>query len=336
MTGVQLVGNGGLDQLILRHDIPVPHPQADEVLIRVGASSVNNTDINTRTGWYSHDADAAHTSWSGQPISFPRIQGADCCGRIVAAGSAVDPSRLGERVLVRTMQDPLTINSKEIPVTLGSEIDGAFAEYLVVRSSEAFRIESPLTDSELATFPCAYSTAEGLLQRAGVSTERVLITGASGGVGSALVQLAAMRGADVTAVASPDNHQALRDLGAHRLVARDASLLEELGDSTIDVVGGDSFAELLKILTPRGRYATAGAVAGPDVALDLRDLYLKDLTLFGCTFHPRSVFADLVGYIEAGGIAPIVADEYDLADIQDAQERFLSKDFFGKIAIVSP
>ena len=84
MTGVQLVGNGGLDQLILRHDIPVPHPQADEVLIRVGASSVNNTDINTRTGWYSHDADAAHTSWSGQPISFPRIQGADCCGRIVA------------------------------------------------------------------------------------------------------------------------------------------------------------------------------------------------------------------------------------------------------------
>ena len=124
------------------------------------------------------------------------------------------------------------------------------------------------------------------------------------------------------------------------MFARDASVLEEVGDSTIDVVidvvGGDSFAELLKILTPRGRYATAGAVAGPDVALDLRDLYLKDLTLFGCTFHPRSVFADLVGYIEAGGIAPIVADEYDLADIQDAQERFLSKDFFGKIAIVSP
>ena len=99
-----------------------------------------------------------------------------------------------------------------------------------------FASRAPLTDSELATFPCAYSTAEGLLQRAGVSTERVLITGASGGVGSALVQLAAMRGADVTAVASPDNHQALRDLGAHRLVARDASLLEELGDSTIDVV----------------------------------------------------------------------------------------------------
>ncbi|MEL0126349.1 MAG: alcohol dehydrogenase catalytic domain-containing protein, partial [Actinomycetota bacterium] len=107
MTGVQLVGHGGFDQLALRHDIPVPHPQADEVLIRVGASSVNNTDINTRTGWYSHDADAAHTSWSGQPMSFPRIQGADCCGRIVAAGSAVDPSRLGARVLIRTMQDPV-------------------------------------------------------------------------------------------------------------------------------------------------------------------------------------------------------------------------------------
>ena len=238
------------------------------------------------------------------------------------------------------MQDPLTINSKEIPVTLGSEINGAFAEYLVVRSSEAFRIESPLTDSELATFPCAYSTAEGLLQHAGVSAERVLITGASGGVGSALVQLAAMRGADVTAVASPYSHQALRDLGAHRLVARDASLLEEVGDATmdvvIDVVGGDSFADLLNILTPRGRYATAGAIAGPNVALDLRDLYLKDLTLLGCTFHPHSVFADLIGYIEAGDITPLLADEYNFADIQAAQERFLSKDFLGKIAIVSP
>ena len=74
MTGVQLIGHGGFDQLILRHDIPVPHAQADEVLIRVGASSVNNTDINTRTGWYSHDRAASHTSWSGQPLSFPRIQ----------------------------------------------------------------------------------------------------------------------------------------------------------------------------------------------------------------------------------------------------------------------
>ena len=107
-------------------------------------------------------------------------------------------------------------------------------------------------------------------------------------------------------------------------------------DVVIDVVGGDSFADSLRVLTPRGRYATAGAVAGPDVTLDLRDLYLKDLTLFGCTFHPRSVFADLVGYIQAGGITPIVADEYDLTDIRTAQERFMSKDFFGKIAIVSP
>ena len=124
------------------------------------------------------------------------------------------------------------------------------------------------------------------------------------------------------------------------MISRDTSLLEEVGESTIDVVidvvGGDSFADVLKTLTPRGRYATAGAVAGPDVALDLRDLYLKDLTIFGCTFHPRSVFADLIRYIEAGGITPIVADEYDLADIQAAQERFMSKDFFGKIAIVSP
>jgi len=100
-------------------------------------------------------------------MKFPRIQGADCCGQITRVGSAIDPARIGERVLVRTMQE----------ITLGSEIDGAFAEYLCVRGSEAFVIDSPLADAELASFPCPYSTAEGLLQRAQVGAERRLSPG---------------------------------------------------------------------------------------------------------------------------------------------------------------
>jgi NADPH:quinone reductase-like Zn-dependent oxidoreductase len=87
---------------------------------------------------------------------------------------------------------------------------------------------------------------------------------------------------------------------------------------------------------PQGRYATSGAVAGANVDLDLRDLYLKDLTLFGCTFHPRSVFEDLIGYIESGRVTPLVAAEYQLSDIVAAQERFMRKDFVGKIAISVP
>lgn len=340
MQAVQLRDHGGTEQLAVRDDVTVPQIQPDDVLIRVGASSVNNTDINTRTGWYTRTDDGDRASWSGGGMVFPRIQGADCCGRIVAVGSAVEPARIGERVLVRTMQDPIVVNGTPIPITLGSEIDGGFAQYVAVRSSEAFSIDSPLSDAELATFPCAYSTAEGLLQRVGVTNENVLITGASGGVGSALVQLAVMRGARVTAVASRGHHETLTRIGAHTLVSRGTDVIDALGESSmdvvIDVVGGPAFPSLLRLLKPQGRYATSGAVAGANVDLDLRDLYLKDLTLFGCTFHPRSVFEDLIGYIENSRITPLVAAEYQLDDIVAAQERFLRRDFVGKIAISVP
>ena len=182
MRAAVLMGHGDLDQLHVREGMPIPRPGSGEVLIRVGASAVNNTDINTRVGWYSQSRSQADAAWSGNPMKFPRIQGADCCGQITSVGSAIDPARIGERVLVRTMQEPINVDGNLSPITLGSEIDGAFAEYLSVRGSEAFVIDSSLDDAELASFPCAYSTAEGLLQRAQVSAERVLITGASGGV----------------------------------------------------------------------------------------------------------------------------------------------------------
>ena len=120
MKAVRLTGHGGLDKLEWCDDVPVPQPDAGEVLIRVGASAVNNTDVNTRTGWYSKavrgDTGSAATEgyagasdadggWSGA-LSFPRIQGADCCGEIVAVGDGVDAARIGQRVLVRPMHRP--------------------------------------------------------------------------------------------------------------------------------------------------------------------------------------------------------------------------------------
>ena len=339
MRAAVLQGHGDIDKLQVREDMPIPQPGSSEVLIRVGASAVNNTDINTRVGWYSQSDQGGDTSWSGSPMKFPRIQGADCCGEITRVGSNVDPGRIGERVLVRTMQEPAILNGKLTPITLGSEINGAFAQYVSVRSSEAFTINSSLDDAELASFPCSYSTAEGLLQRAQVGGERVLITGASGGVGSAAVQLAAMRGATVFAVTTRTHADQVKQIGAAEIVNRDGDLLDQLGESRVDVVidlvGGPNFASLLGILRPGGRYATAGAVAGAHVALDLRDLYLKDLTFYGCTFHPKSVFTDLISYVEQERIQPLVAARYDLSDIHAAQERFIEKDFIGKIAIVT-
>ncbi|MBO29617.1 MAG: alcohol dehydrogenase [Rhodobacteraceae bacterium] len=347
MKAMVLKGHGGLDKLEWREDVPVPRPAAGEVLIRVGASAVNNTDVNTRTGWYSKavrgdtnsaaatgydGASDADGGWSGA-LSFPRVQGADCCGDIVAVGDGVDGARIGERVLVRPMHRPVGGDEAAL-ATFGSERNGGFAELTTVESEHALRIDSPLSDVELASFPCAFSTAEGMIQRAGLGAERVLITGASGGVGSAAVQLAKRRGAHVTAMTSPAKADDLGTLGADAILGREDALPEEAFDVVLDLVGGPRWPALLEALAVRGRYVTSGAIAGPFVELDLRTLYLKDLTLIGSTRQDPEVFTDLVGYIERGEIRPVLAETYRLRELRAAQEAFLEKFHMGKIGIV--
>lgn len=356
MCAVLLKGHGGFDQLEYRDDVPVPRPAAGEVLVRVGATAVNNTDINTRVGWYSkrvsegttaegaeaglRDADAGDAGWSGA-LTFPRIQGADICGRIVAVGDGVDTRRLGERVLIEPcFRAPAGATPYEV-VYLGSECDGGFAEYAKAPAIHAYRIESGLSDAELASFPCSYSTAENLLTRAALKAgETVLVTGASGGVGSAAVQLARRRGARVIAVAGGAKAADVRALGADAVIARGDSPVDRLGreavEVVVDLVGGPQWPELLEILKRGGRYAASGAIAGPIVQLDLRILYLKDLRLVGCTVLEDGVFGNLVGYIERGEIRPVVARTYPLAEIVSAQQDFLAKRFTGKIVLVPP
>lgn len=345
MRGVILTGHGGPEKLEWREDLPVPAPAPGQVLIKVGASAVNNTDINTRIGWYSKavrgdtasgtagfDVTPEDGGWSGA-LAFPRIQGADCCGRIVAVGDGVDPSRVGERVMVRPMHPPMNPGSDLQLITFGSEYDGGFADYTVTWSEHALRVASDLTDVELASFPCAFSTAEGMIQRAALGAERVLITGASGGVGSAAIQLAKRRGAHVTAVTSPAKADTLRDLGADAVAGRDDALPGNAFDVVLDLVGGPRWPLLLDALRSGGRYAVAGAIAGPIVELDLRTLYLKDLTLLGCTRQAPSVFTDLICYIERGEIRPLIAETYPLREIRAAQAAFQDKGYTGKIGL---
>ena len=355
MAGVVLTGHGGLEVLEYRTDLKVPQPDVGEVLIKVSASGVNNTDINTRIGWYSkgvtgqtnagaeegfdtaNDDDA---SWSGIPLTFPRIQGADCCGEIVAVGTGIDPARIGERVLVRPMQSAFDNDDAYRCITFGSECDGGFAQYTVARAKETYAVNSDLTDTELASFPCAYSTAENMIDRASVSAgETVVITGASGGVGSAAIQLAKRREARVIAVCGEDKRAQVEALGADQVVARGQLLVEVLGkdsaDVVIDLVAGEQWPELPDLLCCGGRYAVAGAIGGPLVELDVRTLYLKDLTFFGCTYQPRHVFENLVRYIEAGEIRPVVSQTYPLGDIASAQKAFMAKQFTGKLVLLN-
>lgn len=355
MVAVQLVGHGGIETLHYREDVPIPQADAGEVLIKVAAAGVNNTDINTRIGWYSKkitdatneggadgfdEVDDADATWSGVPMAFPRIQGADCCGKIIDVGDGVDRGRVGERVIVRNMLRSYVDYRPFECWTLGSECDGAFAQYVTAPARETFKVDCDWTDAELASIPCAYSTAENMLHRAAVGAERVLITGASGGVGSAAVQLAKRRGAHVIAVASAAKVDDVRAIGADEAVDRNADLLANIDrdsiDVVVDLVAGDGWPSLLDALKRGGRYVTAGAIAGPLVELDVRTLYLKDLTLIGCTFQEDVVFENLVGYIERGDIRPLVAKTYPLAEIGSAQEEFLAKKFTGKLVLVPP
>ena len=355
MTAVQLIGHGGLDALRYREDVPTPAPGAGEVLIKVAAAGVNNTDINTRIGWYSKkvtdatgtgatdgfdEVDGNDATWSGAPMAFPRIQGADCCGRIVDAGEGVDAARVGERVIVRTMLRSYVDYRPFECWTFGSECDGAFAQYAKAPSREVYAVNCDWTDAELASVPCAWSTAENMLHRASVGAERVLVTGASGGVGSATVQLAKRRGAHVIAVAGASKADAVRAIGADEVVDRNGDLAVAIGrdavDVVVDIVAGDAWPRLLDVLKRGGRYATAGAIAGPIVDLDVRTLYLKDLSLLGCTCQDDLVFENLVSYIERGEVRPMVAKTFPLRDIGRAQEEFLAKKSTGKFVLIPP
>jgi NADPH:quinone reductase-like Zn-dependent oxidoreductase len=356
MHAVWLTGHGGFEKLEYRTDVPVPVPEPGEVLIRVGAAGINNTDINTRIGWYSKsvsdgttdgaedgfaDVETDDASWAGEALGFPRIQGIDACGRIVSVGEGVDPARIGERVLVEPCLRHYPGAQEGVYRFFGSECDGAFAQYTKVATEHAYRIDSSLEDAELASFPCAYSTAENMLTRADVKDgETVLVTGASGGVGSAAVQLAKRRGARVVAITSASKAFDVQDLGAASVIPRGSDPLQALGaesvDVVVDLVAGPDWPVLLELLKRGGRYAVSGAVAGPIVPLDVRTLYLKDLSFFGCTVLEPEVFANLIGIIERGEIRPTVAGAYGLEDIVKAQQDFLAKKFTGKLVLIPP
>ena len=191
-----------------------------------------------------------------------------------------------------------------------------FRSASVISSSS---INSTLSDVELASFPCSYSTAENMLTRAKVTAkDTVLVTGASGGVGSAAIQLARARGAKIIGITTPSKADRIVELGAELTFARNDNLIKTLGKNSIDVVidlvAGKKWPELLEILKPFGRYATAGAIAGPIVELDLRTLYLKDLSLFGCTILEGSVFPNLIKCIEKGHVSPLVSSTFSLLE----------------------
>jgi len=352
MKAVVTMGNGGYDQLVYC-DVARPTPGPTEVLVQVHAAGVNNTEINTRLGWYSSSvkkstADAQNAAqieptdkvdggWNAA-TPFPFIQGTDCCGTVVKVGDTTNRHLLGKRVLVRACLRSDGFSSPE-NIWMGSDFDGAFAQFVKVPASEAFLVNCDWNDAELATIPCAYGTAENMIHRAGVRQGMcVLVAGASGGVGSAAVQLAKRRGAHVIGITTAAKMDDVRAAGADDVIERGSNPVAALGRDAVDVVvdnvGGASFGAMLDVLRRGGKYVSSGAISGPVVELDMRVFYLRDLTLIGCTGWDEPVFPNLISYIERDEIRPLLAGAYPLEKIAAAQQEFLKKSHVGNFVLI--
>jgi len=339
-----LTGHGGPEKLVFDENWPTPAITSDEVLIRVGACGINNTDIWVREGAYGSTDDPNEVaSFGDSPIQFPIVQGADIVGIIVACGSDIGSSRIGERVMVDfgIYAGP----GDDVPSHdyIGSGRPGGFAQYVAVPAENAHAVETPLSDTELATFCCAYITGEHMLRRARVSAgERVLVTGASGGVGSGVIQLCRARGAIPYAVVGAGKEDAVKSIGAEGTITRgEGSLIDAVSqvteeapiDVVIDTVAGPMLPDLIEVLRPQGRYATCGAMGGPMVEIDMRRIYLKNLELHGASQGTRGDFAAIRDYALSGKIKPLVASTFALEDMGLAQEEFKKKKFVGKLVI---
>jgi NADPH:quinone reductase-like Zn-dependent oxidoreductase len=262
-------------------------------------------------------------------------------GTVAAVGEGAEAGLVGKRVLVggwiRDWSDP---DNKDKAGYFGSECDGGFAEYTKADSRAIAVIDSPMSDAELATFSCSYVTAEGMLERANTGAgDTVLVPGASGGVGGAVIQLAKLRGARVIAMASEAKHAEVAELGPDLILPRaPQNLRAALGDEKItvvaDIVGGSQWGALIDVLERGGRYTCSGAIAGPMVEFDLRTFYLRDLTFTGSTVTSPQTLANVADYIQQGKLKPALAAVYPLQDLREAQAAFIAKKHTGNIVVV--
>lgn len=354
------MGHGGTDQLVYSEDVDVPIPGAGEVLVKVTATAKNNTDRKVREGLYPTEDkdDVASFQISGSPtLTFPRIQGADVVGRVVAVGAGVDEARVGERGLLDF--NIYADERRDINLTpdyYGHGRDGGFAEYVAVPGDQFHVVDNPgLADAELAVLGmCSYQTALHMLSVASVGDgEHVLVTGASGGVGTALIQLCRLLGAVPHAVSSAGKSDALRELGAETVIDRTGvtdwprAVDEATGGRTIDAVmdlaGGEMTNPLMDVMIQRmserrsyPRLSIAGASAGNVTEILWTRIYLYQVQVFGVSHGTRDEADQLIAWIRSGELRPVLHGTFRLSDIHRAEDYFVGRgsDYIGKIAVV--
>ncbi|MEC7727470.1 MAG: zinc-binding dehydrogenase [Pseudomonadota bacterium] len=358
MKAMVLTGHGDVDKLEYQN-VPVPAPGAGQVLVQVTATAKNNTDRKAREGLYpTKKGEMTSFQMGGKPtLVFPRIQGADIAGRVVAVGDGVDESRIGERGLLDFniyANDRRDINLT--PDYYGHGADGGYAEYVALPADQFHHIpNAELADAEVASMGmCSYQTAMHMLTSANIKAgERVLVTGASGGVGTALIQLCRIMGAIPYALSKQDKAAALLELGAEAVLDRsdmdsfvDRVKAETGGkpiDAVMDLVGGemtDVFIDTMIFdMNARSTYprlSIAGASGGNISEILWTRIYLYQVQIFGVSHGTREEAEQLMAWIRGGQLKPVLHGAFRLSDLHRAEEYFVNRgsNYLGKIVIV--
>ncbi|MDV6318731.1 zinc-binding dehydrogenase [Chromohalobacter sp. HP20-39] len=360
MAAMLLTGHGDIDKLAYRQDVSTPSPARGEVLVQVTATAKNNTDRKAREGLYPTKDKGDTTSFQigGSPtLTFPRIQGADVAGRVVAVGEDVSAERIGQRGLLDfNIYADARPDINLTPDYYGHGADGGFAEYIAVPSAQFHTVDNPeLADAELAAMGmCSYQTALHMLNAANVKAgERVLVTGASGGVGTALIRLCRIMGATPYALSQPDKAEALLALGAEAVLDRSdmqdfTEKVRELTqdqpiDAVMDLVGGemtDRFIDTMifdmKRRTTYPRLSIAGASGGNISEIMWTRIYLYQVQIFGVSHGTRDEAEQLVAWIRGGQLKPVLHAAFKLSELHDAERYFVNRNsnYLGKIVIV--
>lgn len=334
MKAVLTTGHGNRDKLVYTTDFPDPTPGPGEVVVRVHATALNFHDIFTRRGM------------PGIRIAMPVIVGSDMAGEISAVGAGVTDFSHGDRVLI----DPIISTGERLGM-LGETTHGGRAEFVLARADQLLRVPSSVSLDSAAALPLAYGTAYRMMVARGnvAAGEKVLILGASGGVGVACVQLALLAGAEVVACASSASKLArLKDLGAHHVldytkesivdgVRRIYGKPRAVGGGGVNVAvnftGGDTWSPTQKCVAMGGRILTCGATAGFDAKTDLRYLWTFEQTMVGSNGWARSDLQTLLDLGASGKLLPVIDKVLPLQESAEAERLLEDREAFGKILL---
>jgi len=361
MKAMVLMAHGGIENLVYK-DVNIPKLKNGEVLIKITATAKNNTDRKAREGLYPVDDNNKNeiTSFNmsgDNTFQFPRIQGADIVGTVVKTAQDVDKNLIEKRGLVDFniyLSDNLDLNLT--PDYYGHGADGGFAEYVAIPGDNFYPIENKdLDDAQLASLGmCSYQTGFRMLNASRVKAgDKVLISGASGGVGTALIQMCRVLGAIPYAISSKDKEKELLSLGAQKVIDRaDSSILYknileatngENIDAVMDLVGGeftnifiDTMIVDMKKRDDYPRLSIAGASSYNITEILWSKIYLYQVEIHGVSHGTKNEANQLMQWIKEGKLKPILHATFKLSQLHEAEKYFVSrgKGYLGKIVIV--